>query len=169
MDINRLAPDFELRGLDGRLYRLSDTRGRIVIVDFWSADCPHIVRADASLRAAMNRWGEDVVWLAVASNANESLAEVENAARERGLPTVLIDAEHEAADAFAAQVTPEAFVLDREGVVRYGGAVDDVTFRRSQKTATRWFVEEAVDALLRGELPAVVEVAAFGCSIIRET
>lgn len=169
MDINRLAPDFALRGLDGRLHRLSSYRGRIVIVDFWSADCPHVVRTDASLRAAMGRWGEDVVWLAVASNANESLAEVENAARERGLPMVLIDAGHEAADAFAAQVTPEAFVVDREGIVRYGGAVDDVTFRRSQKTATRSFVEEAVDALLRGDAPAVMEVAAFGCIIVRES
>lgn len=167
MEINRIAPDFELRGLDGRLCRLSDTRGRIVIVDFWSADCPHVVRTDASLRAAMSRWGEDVVWLAIASNASESLSALECAARERGLLTVLVDAKQEAADAFAAQVTPEAFVLDRAGVIRYRGAVDDVTFR--QRVATRSFVEEAVDALLRGEAPAVTEVPAFGCSIVRES
>ena len=167
MEINRLAPDFELRGLDGRLCRLGDYRGRIVIVYFWSADCPHVVRSDASLRAAMSRWGEEVVWLAVASNASEAPSALEGAARERGLPIVLVDAKHEAADVFAAQVTPEAFVLDRAGVVRYRGAVDDVTFR--QKFPTRFFVEEAVDALLRGESPAVTEVAAFGCSIVRET
>ena len=167
MDINRLAPDFELRGLDGRLCRLSDYRGRIVIVTFWSVDCPHVVRADASLRTAMNRWGDDVVLLMVASNANESPSAMENAARERGPLTVLIDAKQEAADAYAAQVTPEAFVIDRAGVVRYRGAVDDVSVR--QKIATRSFVEEAVDALLRGEAPAVTEVAAFGCSIVRES
>ena len=167
MDINRIAPDFELRGLDGSLHRLGDYRGRIVIVDFWSADCPHVVRADASLRAALSRWGAQVALLAIASNANESLSALENAARERGLPTVLIDASHEVADAFAAQVTPEAFVVDRAGVIRYRGAVDDVTFR--QHVATRSFVEEAVEALLRGESPAVTEIPAFGCSIIRET
>ncbi|MBI5935070.1 MAG: redoxin domain-containing protein [Chloroflexi bacterium] len=167
MDINRLSPDFELRGLDGRLCRLSDTRGRIVIVDFWSADCPHVVRADASLRAAMKRWGGDVTLLMIASNANESPSALENASHTRGPFTVLVDAKHEVADMFAAQVTPEAFVLDRAGVVRYRGAVDDVTFR--QKTATRRFVEDAVDALLRGEAPEVTEVPAFGCSIVRET
>ena len=167
MDINRISPDFELRGLDGRLCRLSDFRGRIVIVEFWSADCPHVVRADASLRAAMSRWGEEVVLLMIASNANESLSALENASHTRGPFAVLIDAQQEAADAFAAQVTPEAFVLDRAGVVRYRGAVDDVSLR--QKTATRRFVEEAVDALLRGESPSVAEVAAFGCSIVRET
>jgi peroxiredoxin len=167
MDINRLAPDFELRSLDGRLHRLSDTRGRIVIMNFWSADCPHVVRADASLLAAMNRWGAEVVLLAIASNAGESLSELEDASRSRGLPTVLIDARQEVADAYAAQVTPEAFVIDRAGIIRYRGAVDDVSF--CQRVATRSYVEDAVDALLAGELPAVTEVPAFGCSIIRET
>lgn len=167
MNVNRLAPDLELRGLDGRLHRLSDGRGRIVIVTFWSADCPHVVRADASLRAAMTRWGEAVVWLAIASNANEPLSALEKAARERGLPMVLVDARHQAADAFGAQITPEAFVLDQAGIVRYHGAVDDVSFR--QKAATRFFVEEAVEALLRNQLPPLTETPAFGCSIIRES
>jgi thiol-disulfide isomerase/thioredoxin len=167
MDINRLALDFELRGLDGRFHLLSDYRGRIVIVDFWSAECPHVVRADASLRAAMREWGEKVVWLAVASNGNESPSAVENAARERGLPTVLMDADHRVADAYEAQVTPEMFVLDREGVIRYHGAVDDVSF--CQRVATRSYVEEAVNALLAGTLPAVTEAPAFGCTIIRES
>lgn len=167
MEINCTAPDFELRGLDGNLHRLSAYRGRIVIVNFWSAECPHVERVDAFLLAAQSRWGEKVVLLAVASNAGESLSAMENAARSRGLPTVLIDAKQEAADAYSAQVTPEVFVIDREGVIRYRGAADDVTFR--QKNATRSYVEEAVDALLAGNPPSVAESPAFGCSIIRET
>ena len=166
-DINRLAPDFELRGLDGHLHRLNDYRGRIVIVYFWSVDCPHVERTDAFLRAAMKRWGEDVVLLAIASNANESLSALENASRSRGISTVLIDASHSVADAYAAQITPEVFVIDRAGVLRYRGAMDNVTFRKNK--VTRSFVEEAVDALLAGELPPVTEVPAFGCSIIRES
>lgn len=167
MEINRLAPDFALRGLDGRFHRLGDYRGRIVIVDFWSAERPHVVRADASLRAATRRWGADVVWLAIALNANESPSALEYAARERGLPTILIDAKQEVADAYEAQITPEAFLLDREGVVRYHGAVDDVSF--CQRVATRLYVEEAVTALLAGTLPAIAEAPAFGCTIIHES
>lgn len=167
MDLNRLAPDFELRDLAGRLHRLSDYRGQIVIVNFWSADCPHVERTDALMLASLARWGADVVLLSIASNANESAAQVESAARGRGLPTVMMDAKHEAADRYGAQVTPEVFVVDREGVIRYRGAVDDVNFR--QREATRSFLDEAVDALLVGKLPAVGEVPAFGCAIIRET
>ena len=166
-DINRLAPDFELRGLDGSLHRLSGYRGRIVIVNFWSADCPHVVRADASMLAALTHWGAEVVLLTIASNANESLSALEQASRNRGLPTVLVDAGHIVADAYAAQVTPEVFVADRAGVIRYRGAVDDTSFR--QRVPTRSYLEEAVELLLAGGLPKVAKVPAFGCSIIRET
>ena len=91
---------------------------------------------------------------------------LENAARERGPLTVLIDANHSVADAYAAQVTPEAFVVDRAGVIRYRGAVDDVTFR--QREPKRFYVKEAVDALLAGRLPEVASTPAYGCTIVRQ-
>lgn len=167
MDIHRLAPDFELPDLAGRLHRLSAYRGRIVIINFWSADCPHVERTDALILASLARWGEDVILLSIASNANESASQVESVSRGRGLSPVLLDAGHEVADRYGATVTPEIFVIDREGVLRYRGAVDDVNFR--QRVARRSFMDEAVDALLSGTLPAVREVPAFGCAIIRET
>ena len=166
-NINRLAPDFELRGLDERLHCPSDYRGQIVMVNFWSADCPHVVRADEFMLAALGRWGADVVLLTIASNATESLSVLENASRSRGIPTVLIDVSHFVADLYAAQVTPEVFVIDREGILRYRGAVDDVRFERS--SPTRSYLEEAVNALLAGQLPLVTEIPAFGCSIIRKS
>jgi thiol-disulfide isomerase/thioredoxin len=166
-ELNRSAPDFELCGLDGRSCRGDAHRGRIVIVNFWSADCPHVERTDASLLAALKRWGAEVILLTIASNGNESPSVLEEAARSRGLPTVLIDAGHIVADAYAAQVTPEVFVVDRAGVLRYRGAVDDTSFR--QRVPTRFYLEEAVDALLSDRLPSITEFPAFGCSIIRET
>jgi len=167
MYLNRLAPDFELRDLAGRLHRLSAYRGCIVILNFWSADCPHVTRTDALMLKWLAGWGSDVILLSIASNANESAAQVESAARGRGLPVVLLDARHEVADRYGAQVTPEVCVIDREGIVRYHGAVDDVNFR--QREATQYFLEQAVDALRAGRLPDADEVPAFGCAIIRET
>jgi peroxiredoxin len=167
MQINRLLPDFELPDLAGQRHRLSDYRGRIVIVNFWSADCPHVERTDALIRASLARWGGDVVLLCIASNTNETAAQVDSAARGRGLPIVLMDADHALADRYGAQVTPELFVVDRERVLRYHGAVDDVSFR--QREATRSFLDEVVDALLSGRPPGVVEMPIFGCAIVRMT
>jgi peroxiredoxin len=167
MQINRPAPDFELPSLNGDIHHLRDYRGRIVIINFWSAECPHASRVDASILVALIRWGTEVVLLTIASNANESAELLKNASQSRGIPTVLIDTGHLVADAYQAQVTPEVFVIDREGIMRYRGAVDGASLR--QRTPLRSYLVEAVDALLAGGLPAVAEVPAFGCSIIRET
>src|SRR5512138_3520711 len=161
MQLNESAPDFELPDLQGNQHKLSDYHGKIVIVNFWSAECPHSERTDHSTMACLVQWGGDVEMLSIASNRSESVRELEEAAAARRLPTVLIDAEHSVADLYEAVTTPHAFVLDREGILRYRGAVDDVTFR--QRKATRFYLEEAVEALLEGRLPELQETPAYGC------
>jgi peroxiredoxin len=166
MEINQPAPDFELPDLTGTSHRLHDYRGRIVIVNFWSCECPHSERADHSITTNLARWGERVVWLSIAANRNESVRELAEAAKTRRLPLVLWDAQHAVADLYEAQTTPHIFVVDRGGILRYRGAVDDVTFR--QRQPARFFLDEVVGALLEGRSPALTETPAFGCSIVRE-
>jgi peroxiredoxin len=146
MQLNLPAPDFELPDLQGHLHKLSDYRGRIVIVNFWSAECPHSERTDRSTMACLVQWGGEVELLSIASNRSESIQMVEEAAQARRLTKVLIDVEQRVANLYDAVTTPHAFVVDGEGFLRYRGAVDDVTFR--QRKAARFFLEEAVEALL---------------------
>jgi peroxiredoxin len=166
MQLNQPAPDFELPDLQGNLQRLRDYRGKIVIINFWSCECPHSERTDRSTIACLVQWGGQVELLSIASNQNESAQCVEQAAKARRLPQVLLDAQHVVADLFEAITTPHAFVVDQDGILRYRGAVDDVKFRRPK--ATRFFLEEAVESLLEGRLPALAETPAYGCAIVRE-
>lgn len=166
MDLGQQLPDFSLPDVHGRLVSLSDYRGRIVILNFWSAECPFSVRTDALFTAWLAKWDDDVQLIAVASNRHESVELVNNAAEARGIPVVLIDAEHAIADSYEVEVTPHVFVLDRDGILRYRGAVDDVNFRKP--VATRYFLQEAVEALLAGHLPDLGETPAYGCAIVRE-
>ncbi len=166
MELNQPAPDFELPDLRGTVHKLSEYRGVIVIVNFWSAECPYSVRTDELLVSWLTRWGSGVTALSIAMNRNESAELVEAAAMARGIPTVLNDAELVATDLYGVEITPHVHVVDREGILRYRGAVDDVTFR--QKTATHFFLEAAVEALLEGRLPELNETPAYGCAIVRE-
>jgi peroxiredoxin len=166
MHLNQLAPDFTLPDLQGNLHTLSHYRGQIVIVNFWSAECPHSERTDRSMMACLVQWGAAVEMLSIAANRSESAQVVEVAAKTRRLPKVLIDAEHVVADLYEAQTTPHVFVVDASGIVRYRGAVDDVSFR--QRKATRFYLEEAVEMLLEERLPTLQETPAYGCTIIRE-
>jgi peroxiredoxin len=166
ININQPAPDFEAPDLNGKLQRLRDQRGKIVIINFWSCECPHSERTDKAIMAMFVQWQAEVAMLSIASNRNENIEAVTKSARERKLPVVLMDADCALADLFEAQTTPHVFVIDREGILRYRGAIDNVTFR--QPNPTRFFLDEAVESLLAGHLPPNPESPAYGCAIVRE-
>jgi peroxiredoxin len=165
-EINHPAPDFELPDLDGRLPHLSDYRGKIVILNFWSCECPHSERTDKAILAMFVQWRDNVIMLSIASNRSEKAEALKKAAEARHLPIVLIDAQCFVADMFEAQTTPHVYVIDREGILRYRGAIDDVTFRK--RMPTRFFLDEVVESLLEGHLPTLTESPAYGCTIVRE-
>jgi len=166
MHLNQPAPDFELPDLQGKLHHLSDYRGKIIILNFWSAECPHSERTDCYLLALLQRWNGEAVLLSIAANRSESMQRVAEASKTRRVPNVLVDAEHVVADLYEAVATPHVFVLDREGILRYCGGIDNITFRCRE--ATRFFLHEAVEALLEGRLPELSETPAYGCAIVRE-
>lgn len=165
VNIGDVASDFELTDLGGRLHRLGDYRDRIVILNFWSSECPHSEATDRLLLAMQARWGDRVVLLPVACNANETTASISAVAGQRHLPLMLLDPEHRVADLFAAETTPHVFIVDAHGRLRYRGAINDTYFAR--RMPSRNYVEEVVEALLAGGQPPVSETAPYGCAINR--
>jgi peroxiredoxin len=163
--IGRGAPDFELPDLKGDLHRLEDFRGKVVVINFWSGECPHSARTDRELASLIKGWGDAVVLLTVASNANEPIELLRSAAAERGLGPVLHDAKHQVADLYGAATTPHLFVVDAQGILRYRGAFDDMTFRR--RIPTQFYLRQAVEAVLEGRLPDPAETEPYGCTIVR--
>jgi peroxiredoxin len=159
------APDFALRDLDGGVHRLADARGRVRVLVFWSAECPHSERADQILASLRPGWGRRVVVWWVASNANEEAERLRAAARHVQAEPVLVDADQSVADLYGALTTPHVFVLDAAGVLRYAGAPDDVAFR--QPAPTRHYLADAVQALLDGRNPDPDSTSPFGCALVR--
>jgi peroxiredoxin len=163
------APDFDLPDLlapsAGPGIRLSDFRGQVVIVDFWSAECSWSERSDQEILPRLKDWQPGVTWLPVASNDNETEEELRQMAISRGLPRLLRDDKHRVADQYGAQTTPHFFVIDDNGLLRYQGSFDNVTFR--QRTPSQAYLIPAVLALLDGQEPAVASAPAYGCTIVR--
>ena len=159
------APDFELPDLEGILHRRSRLLGRILVINFWSADCPHSVRADGRLLELKNEWGDRAAVLSVACNRNERMEDLARAAAERGVTPLLLDPDQVVADRYGALTTPHIFLIDAAGILRYAGAPDDVTF--GQPRPTRSYLGEAAAALLAGREPPLTETPAHGCAIVR--
>ncbi len=165
LEIGQPAPDFQLPDLKGKIHRLSQYRGWIVLVNFWSAECPWAERVDRMLALHLGSWEPELVLLTVASNLNEPLDLLDSISSTRELEPVLHDADQAVAELYGALTTPHFFLIDRQGILRYQGAYDDVTFR--QRNPTRTYVVEAVEALLKGEAPSIAQTPAYGCTIIR--
>ena len=71
--VGQPAPDFELTGLDGAKAKLSDHKGKIVVLEWFNPDCPYVrmSHTKGSLKGSANSWNakDSVVWLAVNSGA----------------------------------------------------------------------------------------------------
>jgi peroxiredoxin len=161
----RPAPDFCLPDLQKRPHALQEARGRLLILNFWSAECPWSERVDRELLDLLPAWGEGVALWTIAANANEPPELLQGAARQRGLPLLLVDAAQQVAGLYGAQTTPHLFLIDANGLLRYQGAFDDVSFR--QRTPSRFYLRQAVKSLLDGQTPEPDFTPPYGCTIVR--
>jgi peroxiredoxin len=139
----------------------------LTVVMFISTRCPVSNAYDVRMQELEKAFGSRRVrFIGVNSNVNEPPAEIARHAREHGFTfPVVKDEGNRVADAYGAQHTPEIFVIDSAGVLRYHGRIDenmdDAASVRSPD------LRNALDALLAGRPAPVASTKAFGCSIKR--
>jgi thiol-disulfide isomerase/thioredoxin len=163
--------DHLLTGLDGRQTMLADTLGaQGTVIVFWSNTCPWTKNYEKRVRALASQAAESGIRF-VLVNANDPRAfprETPPEARKRSVaraPGVayLFDEGSALARAFGATRTPEVFVFDGAGRLRYAGAIDDSP--RSEKDVGRAYLAEALEALRAGAPVKEPRTKAFGCLI----
>ncbi len=168
LPVGTLAPDFLLPDvLSQGSIKLSALRGQIVVISFWSMECPWSRHYDGYLAGLPTAWGDqDVRLLLIDSNLNETVEAMRQLAGEIGMPGPLLhDADCAVANDYGALTTPHIFIVDQTGKLAYQGAIDDRNFR--QKEATVNYLDAAVEALLAGRAPDPAETPAYGCTIVR--
>lgn len=165
--LNRLAPDFNLPALIGSRVSIAGLRGYVVVLNFWSADCTWSRRADVMLVYRQLTWeAKGVRIVGIASNVNETESQIRYEMENRHLRyPVAMDFDARTADIYKAQVTPHFFVLDRQGLIRYVGALDDAS--EKSRDGRQFYLDRAVDAVLANGTPDPASTQPFGCSIVR--
>jgi peroxiredoxin len=170
LKIGALAPAWAgLPGVDGKTHSLADLKDKeSVVVVFTCNSCPVAVAYEDRLIALAKKYaGPEGKVAVVAINVNkidaDRLPKMQERAKEKGFNfSYLYDDSQKIARAYGARFTPEFFVLDRERKVAYMGALDDKSDAKATKVN---YVEAALDALLRGERPALAETRARGCAV----
>ena len=154
--------------LDGEGRKQSfNLEGQPTVVLFISAVCPvsnEYVDRMNRLYADFNAKG--VRFLVVNSNVNESGQEVREHAAAAGFPfPVYRDIRNSLADKLKATITPEAYLIDQAGTVRYQGPIDDA---RNPARVKEDYLREALEAILAGHSIHRSSAKATGCTIKRE-
>jgi peroxiredoxin len=157
--------EFTVRDLGGAPVQFTSLRGPVTVVTFVSTQCPVSNSYNDRMNAIYKEYNaRGVKFVFLNANGNEPAAQVADHARQHFSFPVYKDENNVVADRFGASVTPEAFVIDDTGVVRYHGSVDDSQdVRRTQEPRLR----NAIDAVLAGKKVERAETKAFGCSIKR--
>ena len=129
---NRLAPDFDLPAADGSRVRLSQLRGKTVVLNFWTTTCQPCLEEMPSLSelAKVLKTRRDVVVITVSTDAAKetALSALQTLLHEPKTPfMVLFDPESNVVrDKYGTTLFPETWVIDPEGVIRarFDGARD---------------------------------------------
>ena len=170
------APDFTITDASGKPEKLSDQRGKFVVLEWTNPECPFVQKHydSGNMQGLQKEFtGRNVVWLSV-NSTNRSHSEFKPGAEmtkwmsghKAAQTAVLIDDTSAAGRAYSARTTPHMFVIDPQGKVVYAGAIDD---KRSAnpadaKTANN-FVRAALTESLAGKAVTVAQTRPYGCSV----
>ena len=159
--------DFTVSDLKGAPVTYASLKGNTTVVIFIATRCPVSNSYNDRMNAIYDDYSpKGVKFVFINANNNEPASEVAQHAQEHHFHfAVYKDQGSLVADEFGAQVTPEAFVMDANGVMRYHGYVDDSM--NASRVHTQG-LRLALDALAAGNAPPHAETKAFGCSIKRK-
>jgi len=163
---HEMAPDFELTDQNGKVHKLSDYHGKVVVLEWTNPQCPYVVRhykADTMTNLAA-KYGEDVVWMAIDSSNFVTAESASKWAKAEGIEyPILLDASGEVGHMYEAKTTPHMFVIGTGGEVLYDGAIDDDAQGKSD--APQNYVEAAVASALAGQPVKDPQTKPYGCSV----
>jgi len=167
----RRAPDFELDSFDGRNVSLSQYQGRVVVLEWFSPDCPfskyHYETKSTMVDLAKKYKGKEVVWLAVNSASATTPKANREFAQKHKLPyPILDDRSGRVGRLYGARTTPHVFVIDKDGFVAYSGAIDSTPMGKViEGAAVVNYVDQALAALTSGQKVSTPATPPYGCSV----
>ncbi len=159
--LDHKVPDFTLTDTKGQSHNLSDFAGKPVMLVFYNQKCPYVVEVADRLNKFAEKYSDNVTVLGIDAGINNSPEEIASYAENRSFP-ILVDRTSNSARKFEATRTPEVFLLDGDGVIRYHGAFDS---GQGSAEDRKTYAKDALKALMNGETPDVQKTKAFGCTI----
>ena len=165
------ATDFKLKSVDGKMYSMADYKdAKGFIVVFTCNTCPFAIKYEDRINAIAKKY-KSKGYVLLAINPNDPEAQpadtyelMQEKAKEKGFVfPYLVDEGQKIYPQYGATKTPHVFLLDKNLIVKYIGAIDDNTDDAS--AVKEKYLENAIRALDNGTDPSPALTKAIGCSI----
>ena len=176
------APDFAATDSHGKTHKLSELKGKWVVLEWHNQNCPFVVSqySKGKMQRLQEKWTrKGVQWFTVISSApgKEGYAEATAAnddVKKQGahVTAVFLDPKGELGHAYEAKTTPHMFVIDPKGVLVYDGAIDNAP-REDNDVAKTEGGEEFVDYvdraltedMVKGKKVSIPSTPPYGCHV----
>ena len=173
--VGKPAPDFTATGIDGKTYELNDFKGKMLVLEAYNMDCPFCAnhfRTGAMQELQAWAASKGVVWLLVNSAGKKSGSYRDPAAARKEWDELKIkatacidDHDGKVGRLYGMKTTPHMFVIDKNGVLAYEGAIDNRPEPTGDPRKARNYVRESISKLLAGEKIEVAQTRSYGCGV----
>lgn len=174
--VGAAAPDFELKGQDGKTYSLSSLKGKWVVLEWYNKDCPFVRKHYDSnnMQELQKKYTEKgVTWLNVISSApgKQGFLSAEDATKIRKeknfhSTATLFDPDGKVGTLYGAKTTPHMYIVNPKGLLVYQGAIDDnSSASASDIPGATNYVSTGLDAGMAGKEIKVTSTRPYGCSV----
>src|ERR1700739_1049497 len=170
------APEFTASASNGKTYRLSDYRGKYVVLEWHNNGCPYVGKHyhSGNMQRLQKEWtARGVVWFTIISSAPGAQGSVapsqENAYLQKmqAAPTAaLLDPNGEIGHLYNAKTSPQMVVINPQGVMIYDGAIDDKpTTDLDDIPTAKNYVSTALEQSMAGKPVQTPTTRPYGCSV----
>lgn len=175
--VGKPAPDFSLSDTNGKVQKLSDYKGKYVVLEWLNHGCPFVKKhyESGNMQALQKEWtAKDVVWLSINSSApgeqgNYPPEEANKLTMEKGAaPTaLLLDPEGKVGKSYGAKTTPHMYVINPGGVLIYKGAIDSIeSTDQADIPKAKNYVSAALSEAMTGKKTLTTSsTKPYGCSV----
>lgn len=173
---NGVAPAFELKAASGKTVKLSDYKGKTIVLEWLNHGCPFVRKHydTNNMQMLQQKYtSKGVVWLSIISSAegkqgyvNEAGALKDKESNKAFSTEILLDPKGIVGKAYEAKTTPHMFIIDENQTIVYQGAIDNKpdTEKESIKGAQN-YIAAALDEILSKKKVSIANTKSYGCSV----
>ena len=165
------APPFTLKSFDGKTIRLSEYRGKTVVLEWLNFECPfvkyHYDKPKTMIKLANKYKNKNVVWLAINSTSHTTPEANKEFAEKQKLPyPILDDRSGRVGRAYGAKTTPHMYIISPRGRIVYDGAIDNSPLGKTPegKELTN-YADKALGEMITGKMVSTKNTKPYGCSV----